>query len=381
MTNNDPWGKLPAMRILLLDEHWPQTAWFVQEMHRQGIEVVYASPGLVSARGLGRYCRHRRFPRAHQSGYREFLLELLESQPFDVILPLCEPLQRLAWDLPAPFASRVFPHASSDQRRLLDDRCAMYALAATLQVPIPRMLPISGADDLDALAHEFGWPMVLRGTQGVAGQQVRIVQNRAQALAAYQLLIDRSPDPPFGQQFICGHRSVVGVLLDNGTALRVFAHRSLETYPGPTGPSIRARSIDDRRLIDYAQRLFAALKWNGLALAEFMHSVDDEYYLMEINPRPWATIQVAEACGAPMIEPFVRLLRGRRLAEQRPYVVGREVVMFPAFLTARIRAGRFPSIRDAPAYSRLWRTIPGRHAGLLWHMGRNLYWDLRARSP
>ena len=373
-------GTLSPMKILLLDDHWPHTAWIIQEMHRQKLEVTYASPGLVSARGLGRYCRHYRAPWMHQDGYRDFLLDLLQCESFDLILPLCEPLQRVAWDLPERFASRVFPQASAEQRRPLDDRCALYDLAVRLGVPIPPRRAIAGTDDLEVLAGEFGWPMVLRGTQGVAGQQVRIVRNSTQAREAYRLLGDRSPSPPFAQRFIPGHRTVVGLLLDQGTALRAFAHRSLETYPGPTSPSIRARSIHDGRVIDYAQRLFAALQWNGLALAEFMHSVDDEFYLMEINPRPWATIQVAEACGAPMIEPFVRFLKGERPVEQRPYVVGREVVMFPAFLSARIRSGRFPRVKDWAAYGRLWRTIPARHLGLMWHTARNLYWDWRTRT-
>ena len=42
------------MKILLLDDHWPQTIWLIAEMYRQKIDVVYASPGAVSARGLGR---------------------------------------------------------------------------------------------------------------------------------------------------------------------------------------------------------------------------------------------------------------------------------------------------------------------------------------
>jgi len=104
---------------------------------------------------------------------------------------------------------------------------------------------------------------------------------------------------------------------------------------------------------------------------------------MEINPRPWATIQVAEACGVPMIRPFVQRLKGDAIDPPRPYVAGREIVMFPWFLSARIQQHRLPQLRDLGSYLRLIRTIPWRHAGLLWHTGQSLYWqwcDQRAKT-
>ena len=363
------------MKILLLDDHWPQTIWLVAEMYRQKIDVVYASPGAVSTRGLGRYCRHHQAPSMYREGYREFLIDLINREPFDLVLPLCEPLQRIAWGLPEPLASRVYPHTNTQQRRLLDDRRALYELATRLGVPIPRMTPISGPDALKEVARELGWPLVLRGTQGLAGQQVRIVQDQSQMNEAYATLRSLSPEPPFAQEFIAGTRTAAGALLDQGSTLQVFAQQSLETFPSPTGPTIRGLSIKDTRLLDYAKRIFAALKWNGLALADFMRAKSGEFYLMEINPRPWASIKVAEACGAPLIRPFVQMLKGEPLDPPRSYVVGREIVMFPAYLSARIRTDCFPRLRDLGSYLRMGRTVPLRRPGLLLHTSKNLYWQ------
>ena len=349
-------------------------------MHRQKIDVVYASPGRVTPGGLGRYCRHYRSPWMHEPAYREFLHEMVAKDSFDVILPLCEPLQRIAWDLPEPFASRVFPSATHEQRRLLDDRRAMYEFVANLGIPVPRMMPVTSPADFEPIARELGWPLVLRGTQGVAGQQVRIVQDQADLTTAYDALQSESPQPLFAQAFVPGTRTVMGTLLQDGAMLRAFAHRSLETYPGATGPSIRGRSIVDPRLLDHASRLFRALNWNGLALAEFMHGHDGEYYFMEINPRPWATILIAEACGAPMIGAFIRRLKGESVDAQPPYVIGREVPVFPGFLSARIRAGGFPRVRDLGSYLRLFRAIPAMRLGVLWHHTRTLAWEWRHRD-
>ena len=373
------------MKILLLDDHWPQTIWLIAEMYRQKVDVVYASPGAVSARGLGRYCRHRRSLWMHDPGYRDFLMQLLREEPFDVILPLCEPLQRIAWALPEPFVSKVFPKATHEQRRLLADRRAIYPFAASIGVPVPRMLSISGPDDLDPIARDLGWPLVLRGTQGLGGRQVRIVRNAEALRESYDQLRDRSPEPPFAQAFITGVRTAVGALLEHGKPLRLFAQETLESYPEPTGPPIRVRSTSDALLIDYAKRLFAALRWHGLAQAEFMQGQDGQRYFLEINPRPWGSIICAEACRARLLRSFVHLLKGVTVEPDLAYVTNREVAIFPSFLTARLLEGRVPRFGDCPSYWRMATTIPWRQFGLLHHSAQQLYWlwelGRRQRAP
>ena len=373
------------MKILLFDNDWPQTIWLIAEMHRQKVDVVYASPGSVSAYGLGRYCRHRRSPDMEDPGYLDFLIQLLREEPFDVILPLCEPLQRIAWALPEPFVSKVFPNTTDEQRRLLADRRGMYPFAASIGIPVPRMLSISGPEDLDRIARDLGWPLVLRGSQGLGGQQVRIVRNAEALREGYDQLRDRSPELPFAQAFITGARTAVGSLLEHGKPLRLIAQEALETYPGPTGPPIRVRSTSDAISIGYAKRLFAAMRWHGLAQAEFIRDQDGQCYFLEVNPRPWGSIICAEACRARLFRPFVHLLKGVTVKPDFGYVTGREVAIFPSFLAARLREGRFPRRDDWASYLRMATTIPWRQLGLLHHTARRLYsaWDTgrRQRAP
>ena len=378
-------ARCPPIKILLLDDHWPQTIWLIAEMYRQKLDVVYASPGAVSARGLGRYCRHRRSVRMDDPGYRDFLMQLLREELFDVILPLCEPLQRIAWELPEPFVSKVFPKTTQEQRRLLADRRTIYPFAASIGIPVPRMFSISGPEDLDPIARDLGWPLVLRGTQGLGGQQVRIVRNAEALRESYDQLCERSPELPFAQAFITGARTAVGSLLEHGNPLRLFAQVALETYPGPTGPPIRVRSTSNVILIDYAKRLFAALRWYGLAQAEFMRDQDGRLYFLEVNPRPWGSIICAEACRVSMFRSFVHLLKGVTVEPDFAYVTDREVAIFPSFLAARLREGRFPSIDDCVSYRRMAAMIPWRQLGLLHHTAQQLYWlwdsGRRQRAP
>lgn len=365
------------MKIVVLDDNWPQTALLIHELHRQKVDVLYVAPTTISRRGLGRYCRHRRSPPMTRLDYAGFLIDLLAAEPHDFVLPVCDPLQRLAWRLPEPFGSRVFPTTTAEQRHLLDDRRALYALATMLGVPVPRMLPVPALDTAASVGRDLGWPLVFRGTQGCGGEQVRIVRNHRQMIEAYAALSERSPEPPFAQEFVSGECYLIGALLDHGRALQTFAQVAVEVFPASTGPSIRVRSINDSKMVGYATRLFAALGWHGLACAEFVRATNGELRFLEINPRPWGSIQAAEACGAPMLRPFVQLLKGDAVDPPRPYVVGREVALFPAYLGGCIRSNRFPRIQDIGRYLRMGRAMPWAHPGLLFHATQQLFWQWR----
>ena len=361
------------MKVLVLDNAWPATPLLIREMSRQGIDVLYFAPESPAPRELGRFCRQQRSPYLSDPGYQASLLAVLEREPFDRLLPLCDELQRLAWNLPARYASRVFPQVDRETRERFADRRLMYGFARGLGLAIPRALDLPDIDALPSIGRILGWPLVVRGPQGCGGSQVMIADHEAAARTAF-LRLGRH-GPLFAQEFIRGDLYIAGALAEAGRVGQMFIAKVLETWPTPTGPSIRVMAVDDPTLRSLASGLFGALRAHGLIMADFIRVADGDYRFLEVNPRPWGSIAAAEVCGAPLLDPFVRLLRGASLPPAKVYRAGRRVTLFPQFLSARLDAGSFPRIADLPHYGSMLSSIRSLSSPLLRHHLRRLYWQ------
>lgn len=362
------------MKILVLDSGMNQTAYLLAELARAGHQCTIAAPRLPDPQGIGRYAREIEMPPIDAPALRGFLESLLASETFDVVLPTIEPLQQLVWSLPPALSSRVFPAATPRQQALIEDRRELYAFVSALGVPVPQDRPIGGEAQLQAVLDELGLPCVLRGTQGVAGEQVKICNDVAQAMLAYRQLLGLSPEPPFAQQYLEGSRSLIGGLFSKGRMLQYFSQTTIEACPAPAGPSVRVRSLRDPVLTDYARTIFEAFAWDGLACAEFIQLGRGDYRFLEINPRPWAAIHASHFCGVPLLSDFVGFLEGRTPPPQRDFADGIECTLFPAFFTARIRTGAFPRLADLPAYLQSTRAAPWTELPLLRSFARLIWW-------
>jgi hypothetical protein len=367
----------PSPSVLVLDSNWDQTPYVVAALSESGFRVTLAGPMVVEAGALGRYCQHVPFCGSDDPQFVAEVAAYLQRCPHDIVFPTNElGIQRLA-DLPEEFASRVFPRLSVGQQELLADRQRMYEAVAAAGVPVPRSLPLPNAAASVAAIEALGLPLVVRGTQGTSGQQVRIVADRARLERAYAELQRVSPATPFAQQFIEGPRCLVGALAVDGEVVQLFAQKTIEAYPAGTGPSIRVQSIQADRLADYAAKVYRLLNWNGLGCAEFIIT-DGDFVFLEFNPRPWAAIMAAERCGVPFLEMFAAFLKGRRqFAPCRP-VADRECVLFPQFLYARLRRPRTLRLADFGAVVRSLADSPWRQPALMYHYLRRIWWAAAA---
>jgi biotin carboxylase len=345
----------------------------VRELARGGFEVTLATPLPPETRFLSRYCRQIPAPWSPQDPLA--FAGLISDNQSDLVLPLSEDIMGALWKLPRELTSRVFPATTPLQQQALSDRTQMYALATSAGVPVPGMAALGSEHDLEAALSELGSPIVLRGTQGLAGLQVKIVDTVDVARTAYRQLTEFSPGAPFAQEFVKGRRFLVGGLFHEGEMLQYFAQTTVEAIRPPTGPSIRIRSVYDQDLIRYTDQVFRALSWTGLACAEFMQGSDGKFKFLEINPRPWAAIYAAHCCGVPLLRTFSEYLLGDRSRRQSDYIRSREVVLFPQYLSARIAAEQFPSWRDVPSYLASLRGAPWGSPPLLLHMLRRAFWS------
>lgn len=363
------------MHLLLLDGGWSQTALLVVELVREGARVTLCSPKPPCSSGLERYCNELQSPNIESREYAAFLRQVVATGAFDLVVPLCEPLQSLCWAMPE--IKNCFPAVTDMQRGILENRIISSRFAAEQGIPLPREMAVQDEGDLQAVAAELGYPFVLRGTQGLGGQQVRIVSTAAAAMLAYSELVALSPEKPFAQEYLDGERCLLGALLDHGHIIQSFGQRTLECYPPPTGPSIRVTSFPDPALVAYGERILSALQWTGLACAEFIRLRDGSFRFLEINPRPWAAIQASTVAGVPLIRMFAQFLMGRREFKPVRYEPNRRCTIFPAYLDAKINARQKLASSDIPACLSLIFSIPWSSPSLTFYTLKRLYWGFR----
>ncbi|HEU5443305.1 MAG TPA: ATP-grasp domain-containing protein, partial [Steroidobacteraceae bacterium] len=237
----------------------------------------------------------------------------------------------------------------------------------------------------DRAISRFGYPFVLRGTAGCAGSQVRLVSSLHEASAALQALKLISPGEPFAQAFVRGTRHLVGGFFSHGEAICLFPQETIEAHPPLTGPSVRVRAYVNETLLRAARTLFADLRWTGMACAEFIRDERGNFLLLEMNPRPWAALEIAERSGARICRAFAESLAGRSAHPPARYRTGVSDIVLEGFLMAR--RGREGGIGSTLRTLRLreWldccRAVPWGRPRLALHVLRRLYRELARDRP
>jgi len=81
-------------------------------------------------------------------------------------------------------------------------------------------------------------------------------------------------------------------------------------------------------LVQIANRLISSSKWRGGMELEFIKTAENEYYLLEINPRFPAWVYLAKGCGQNHPEALVRMALGENLTPFPSYEIGKMFVRY-----------------------------------------------------
>ena len=238
-----------------------------------------------------------------------------------------------------------------DSLKVALSKNAALSLAAQVGIATPRTVIPERESDLADLARELGIPVVVKGDTGESGENVRIVSDPDDMAAQYRNIKARETTPgsrPALQEFIRGQPYSIGGLFLEGQPLRIIVHRKLIRYPHPWGGmTVKGVTESCPDLLREAFKVFEALNYTGLGHVEFIHDErDGRFKFIEINPRPWGTIGVAQLAGVDLFTPYRQLVKGIPVKADLRY---RQGVIFHRIL------------REA----RLIRTRPQRAMGFL----------------
>jgi carbamoyl-phosphate synthase large subunit len=209
---------------------------------------------------------------------------------------------------------------SADDIDAAEDRERFDDILEKCGIPRPDGHSIFTADDAVKAANDLHYPVLLRPSYVLGGQNMIIAYNDDDVVE-YMGIITRQgiENPVLIDKYLCGKEVEVDAICDGDDILipgimehieRAGVHSgdSISVYPSQT---ISKRNKDT--IIDYTEKLAKALHVIGLVNIQFV-IYNEEVYVIEVNPRSSRTVPyISKVTNVPMVDLATRCMLGEKL--------------------------------------------------------------------
>ena len=318
---------------LVLDAGQRQALVTVRSLGRRGLRIAGMETGGGIPAFASRWCRQGFDAPNYAHGAQSYLAcleNVLDRSPVDVLIPTAdgtiallranrERLER--WTRIALAPEAALQIAINKEQTL--------ETARHLGLPVPRSVIVQGVSEVLAAIREVGLPAVVkpaeswmegdRGGVRVAPQLVATLDEARRVVAASE---------PFHtsmvfQTYLSGRREAVMFVYAGDVMYARFAQWAQRMFPPLGGSSVLRQSIavpEDSGA--YAERLVREIGLEGYCEVEFRRDDRGTAYLMEINPRLSASVEVAVRAGVDFPYLLYQWARGGPIERVQGYREG-----------------------------------------------------------
>ena len=288
------------MRVFITDAGYKHTLAAVRSLGLKGVEVNVGSTSRYAVSFYSKYVRSRHLypdPKQNPLGFVNFIKRLVEKGNYDVLLPIGYNTTVTT----ARFKDRLIRHlavpvADYDTLCVAADKIKTLEFAEKIGIPVPKTIACKNINDVKKAVKELKFPMVIKGAleTGRTTYASRVTELKSKC----RFLSTLSSDGFLIQEYIPGDGYGFFGLLNKGAPRAIFMHKRVREYPIAGGPSTAAEGIYEPRLKELGLKMLRLLSWHGAAMVEFRKDFrDDEYKLMEINPKFWGSLDLAIVSG------------------------------------------------------------------------------------
>ena len=196
-----------------------------------------------------------------------------------------------------------------------------YGVEHKIKVPFAKM--IYSTAEIPLIANEFGFPLVVKGKY----YDAKIAYTSNQAMQHFNSIVSEWGLPILIQKFIHGTEvNVCGVGDGKGNTIGAVPMRKL--YITDKGKAWAGVTLENEKLLKITEELVKNTKWTGAFELEFIKTNEDEYYLIEINPRFPAWCYLTVGAGQNQIEAVVNMAMGKKVKPFKTYDVGKMFIRY-----------------------------------------------------
>ncbi len=296
-------------KLLILDGHCSAALAFVRSLGRAGHwTAVGYSEGSFAPSSLSRYCRlHCEYPNPinHFANFIERIKNLVQKYKIDLVIPLTDATIRPLSCMRDQFKDLTLTAIPNEKSiELVCDKYRTITLAKELGIPVPKTMLVCSEEEVES-ALEWRFPLVIKdrfsirwhGEKGVPGR-VTFAYSQDELFTIIKKRLNTFGDV-LVQEFCDGVGIGFSCFIANGKVFLPFQwQRIREKDPRGSGSSARKSLSLDSQIEKFSYELLVKTDFEGIAMVEFKKdTVTGELCLMEINGRPWGSMQLPIHCN------------------------------------------------------------------------------------
>ena len=176
------------------------------------------------------------------------------------------------------------------------------------------------AEEAKKVANEIGYPVLVRPSYVLGGQGMKIAWNDDEIEEFIGIINTITQDHPIlVDKYLMGKEIEVDAICDGTDILIPGIMEHIERTGVHSGDSISvypAHTISEKAketLVEYTKRLAQALHVVGMINIQFI-DMDDNIYVIEVNPRSSRTVQyISKVTGIPIVDLAARIIMGETI--------------------------------------------------------------------
>ncbi|MBQ5415517.1 MAG: carbamoyl-phosphate synthase large subunit, partial [Firmicutes bacterium] len=240
---------------------------------------------------------------------------------------------------------------SADGIDLAEDRARFDALLETFGISRPKGKGVRTLEEAIEAAEELGYPVLLRPSYVIGGQNMTISRNR-ETTERYMkgILAGGIENPVLVDKYMPGTELEVDVISDGKDVLIPGIMEHIERAGVHSGDSIAVYppyNLSDaflERICEVSVKLALALGTKGLVNIQYL-IYDNELYVIEVNPRASRTVPyISKVTNVPMVDLAAQVMLGAKLADLG---YGTGLYRTPPYYAVKVPVFSFEKLNDA----------------------------------
>lgn len=190
-------------------------------------------------------------------------------------------------------------------------------------IKVPKSKTITSYSDISNLRNDFDYPLLVKGKF----YDAYLAYNPEQVINHFNKITAKWGVPVIIQEFIRGTEVNV-IALGDGLGNTIAAVPMRKQYITDKGKAWGGITLGDERMLNLTRKLIEQSKWRGAMELELIKTVNNEFYLIEINPRIPAWVYLAVGAGQNIPEAVVKLALGKKVTPFKSYDVGKMFIRY-----------------------------------------------------